>query len=105
MMKRFLTVAALTSTLIACEGGELVRELTTQLGAANGHPCEADFDYQFELNGAATDTHTSSAGVDGEVIITEQHWYSEMQMIVFYSYQQDADWCNMWNESGVEWNF
>lgn len=104
MMKKMFTAGALVLTLTACEsGGELVSDLTTLLGAASDHPCAGDFAYQIELNGAATATRTTSKIVDSDTLITEQHWYSDLEMIVYYTYQEDGDWCNMWNESGVSW--
>lgn len=103
-MKKMLTAGALAMTLTACEGGvELVGDLTALLGAATDHPCAGDLAYQTEINGAATDTRATSEVVDGDTLITEQHWYSDLEMIVFYTYKEDGNWCNMWNESGVRW--
>lgn len=99
-----LTTGALLMTLTACDGGgELISDLTTLLGAATDHPCAADFAYQTELNGQANDIRTTSDVVDGATIFTERHWYSGLQTIVFYTYEENGQWCNMWNESGVDW--
>lgn len=104
MMKKLLTASAALVTLVACDsGGVLVDDLASLLGAATDHPCADDFAYQTELNGMASETKTTSTIVEGETLITEQHWYSGLQMIVFYTYQENGNWCNMWNESGVDW--
>ncbi|MEM7256456.1 MAG: hypothetical protein AAF404_03605 [Pseudomonadota bacterium] len=105
MLKQLAVSAALTVSLSACDGDkDLVSRLTTQLGAAGEHPCASYFDYEIELNGIADDTRQSSTELDGEVIVTEQHWYGSLEMIVYYTYAEGGTWCNTWNESGVSWN-
>lgn len=105
MVKQIAFGALLALGLTACDSEKaLVSKLTTQLGAASEHPCASQFDYEFELNGTPDDTRQSSAEVDAELIITEQHWYSGAQMIVYYTYTEGGTWCNSWNESGVSWN-
>ena len=104
MIKRIFLISTMAMALVACDsGGELVNDLSTLLGAATDHPCAADVDYQTELNGAPDDTSTSSEVVEGVNLITEEHWYDDLQMIVFYRYEENGSWCNMWNESGVDW--
>ena len=75
----------------------------TQLGAASDHPCFEQFEYQFELNGSPADTRTRTEVLDGETIMTEEHWYPTTQMILFYTYAESGEWCNNWNENGVTW--
>ena len=103
-MKKMLTVGSLAMLLTACDSGiELAKDISTLLGAATDHPCAGDFAYQTELNGVATDIKSTSEEVGGETMITEQHWYSDLSMIVYYTYQENGSWCNMWNEGGVDW--
>ncbi len=104
MIKKLVLSAIVVFGLSACDAEkDLVSKLTSQLGAASEHPCAQQFDYQFELNGTPDDTRQSSSDVDGETIVTEQHWYAATQMILFYTYAEGGAWCNNWNENGVSW--
>jgi hypothetical protein len=105
MINKLALTALLTLCLSACDGeSTIVSQLTTQLGAAGDHPCADQFDYQFELNGTPDDTRQSSSVVEGETIFTEQHWYEDTSMILYYTYAEGGNWCNNWNENGVSWN-
>lgn len=104
MIKKLALSAFATVCLAACDGDEtIVSNLTTQLGAASAHPCDEQFDYQFELNGTPDDTRQSTSIVEGEAIVTEQHWYADTSMILYYTYVEGGNWCNNWNENGVSW--
>ncbi len=101
MLRRILTATTVTFALAACDGGgKIVKNLTTLLGAAGDHPCSVDLDYQRQINGEPDDARVVSAA---DNTLTEQHWYADSAMIVFYSYQEDNSWCEVWTESGVEW--
>ena len=104
MFKKIALSCLLTIGLAACEGeDDIVKQIVTQLGAANEHPCFEQFEYQFELNGSTAETRKSSETVEGETIVTEQHWYPEAELVEFYTYVEGGQWCNNWNENGVDW--
>jgi hypothetical protein len=104
MYRRLALSCLLTIGLAACDSeDDIVTQIVTQLGAATEHPCFEQFEYQFELNGSPADTRKRSEVLDGETIVTEEHWYPATQMILFYTYTEGGDWCNNWNENGVSW--
>lgn len=103
MIRHLLTITALVVTLTACDGSTLVKTITTQLGAGGEHPCSGEFDFQTELNGVADDTRVTSSAASGSMIYTEQHWFADLEMIVYYAYEEESSWCNSWVEGGVNW--
>lgn len=76
----------------------LLLKIVTQLGAAIEHPCFA----QFELNGSPAETRKRSEVVEGETIVTEEHWYPGTEMILSYAYAEGGQWCNNWNARQVK---
>jgi len=108
-----ITTCALTIGAICLMqgcGGDTVVEPGNQLpdnqlpvDSAASDPCESDFDFQRELNGAPDAVRSSSADSDGRTVNTVQHWYAENSMVVSFSYVVGEEWCNVWNESGVVW--
>jgi len=100
-----LMFAALAILLQACSAGDAPLESDLPpLDAAAVAPCEQDFAFQTELNGAPDDTRSETTTVGERSIITQQYWYAETAMVVSFSYAFGESWCNVWNESGVDWN-
>ena len=81
MLRKLALSCLLTIALAACESeDDIVKQIVTQLGAANEHPCFEQFEYQFELNGSPADTRKSSNTVDGETIVTEPVSYTHLTL-------------------------
>jgi len=105
MYRKLALSGLLVLGLAACDSEDnIVTQIVTQLGAATEHPCFAQFEYQFELNGSPAETRKRSEVVEGETIVTEEHWYPGTEMILSYAYAEGGQWCNNWNESGVSWD-
>jgi len=105
MSKNICLACILTFALVACESEDgIISQVATQLGAANENPCAEQLEFQNELNGSPDDTRQSAVEVEGEIIVTEEHWYADSEMILFYTYADGGEWCNVWNENGVSWN-
>jgi hypothetical protein len=98
-----ISIVLLPLLLAAC-GGESGTQLSSTgsptLGAASAHPCNEEYEFQAELNGAADFVDSEEDTVDGEVIVTERHVYSSAQLVVNYTFAQGGDWCNVWTEGG-----
>jgi len=75
------------------------------LARATVGPCSAETEFQVELNGVPDRTLSSTEEVDGREIVTDKHWYPDIELIVYYSYSRSEAWCNVWNETGVSWNY
>lgn len=101
-------VSAAAIVLTACSAGEEPLEVAEPtepvLGPALADPCSEQFGFQIELNGQPDDTYLDSKIVGGMEVSTQEYWYAESRMVVYFSYSVGQSWCNVWNESGVNWD-
>jgi len=78
--------------------------LAPEVLAALAAPCEAQMEFQVELNGNPDDTLVDKSNAFGKTITEERYWYADASMIVFFTHAEGETWCNVWNEGGVVWD-
>lgn len=89
--------------MTACDSGvELVKDITTQLGASSEHPCAGEFQHQSDLNGEPDDTRILAGVPAGAGRMVEAHWYAEAKMIIYYTYEERGS-CEVRSETGIDW--
>ncbi len=104
-MTKPMSVFAAAVILTACSAGEAPLQTNEPvLGAALADPCSDQFAFQQELNGTPDDVYSEVTQVQGKNVTTQQHWYADSSMVVYFTYAVGERWCNVWNESGVAWN-
>ncbi len=78
--------------------------LAPEVLAALAAPCEAQKDFQVELNGNPDDILVDKNTALGKTVTQERYWYADASMIVFFTHAEGETWCNVWNEGGVVWD-
>lgn len=107
---KMMAATAITVALAACTAGEAPLETGAdyvpepEIDPATIAPCEDQFAFQRELNGAPDDTAVELSTSQGKSVTKEFYWYADTGIIVGFSYAEGETWCNVWTENGVGWN-
>ncbi len=114
LIKRISSNLSCAVTLVvlgACNSAEAPLELAEtyepepEIDAATVDPCASQFEFQRALNGIPDDTTVLSSTTQRKTVIKQLYWYADSQTIYYFSYAEGETWCNVSNESGVNWEF